>query len=379
MLVVLAVLARHACASTTGHSHDTAVNVNPSGSILEVGVAAARTDQRSEVMRREPSTKAVEPPAATVAAASLEAEGAASNGASEGLKTADMGLDSADAEAVAAATARLRPMRSGCGDGASLAEADAKADAKGNPGPVGEPARIPAYSPDWQAPSARLPLDLHKYHGPVGAVGSRGPQGFPGNRGPPGPPGFNGTLVQGPVGARGPKGVHGDKGPEGPQGPPGAKGPEGVPWDGLAQGEEIIRLGEDLLRKVDTVVEGHDEAMEMILTQLRNLELQVGLENQDEVFTEENIKKLLAAEQELKMDTNLYKGHLNDASKDLDSALDMESRTMEELYRAEQAENRYKGYPRSGMAPKSNAVTLLSTSWLTASLCLALGALGAAA
>jgi len=370
MLVVLAVLARHACASTAGPRLDTAVHVNPSGSILEVGAAAARTDQRSEVMRREPSAKAVDPPAATVVAASLEADGAVSNdsGASEGLQAADLG----DAAAVAAAAARLQPMRSGCGD-ASLAEADV-------PGPVGEPARIPAFSPDWQAPSARLPLDLRQYRGPPGSPGSRGPQGFPGPPGPPGPPGFNGTLVQGPVGVRGPKGVHGERGPPGPVGPPGAKGPEGVPWDGLAQGEEIIRLGEDLLRKVDTVVEGHDEAMEMILSQLRHLELQVGLENQDEVFTEENIKKILAAEQELKMDTNLYAGHLNDAARNLDNALDTEARTMEELYRAEQAENRYKGYPHNGIATgytgyKSGAIDLRGAGWLTAPLCLALAPL----
>ncbi|CAK0815980.1 unnamed protein product, partial [Prorocentrum cordatum] len=129
-----------------------------------------------------------------------------------------------------------------------------------------------------------------------------------------------------------------------------------------------IRL--DLLRKVDTVVEGHDEAMEMILSQLRHLELQVGLENQDEVFTEENIKKILAAEQELKMDTNLYAGHLNDAARNLDNALDTEARTMEELYRAEQAENRYKGYPHNGIATgytgyKSGAIDLRGAGWLT--------------
>merc|ERR1719401_407601 len=120
--------------------------------------------------------------------------------------------------------------------------------------------------------------------------------------------------------------------------------------------------------------------MEMILTQLRNLELQVGLENQDEVFTEENIRKLLAAEEELKMDTNLYEGHLKDASKDLDSALDNEARTMEELYRAEQAENRYKVYPTG---PKSGAAGPHRAGWLTASLGLALasvlGGFGAAA
>jgi len=99
--------------------------------------------------------------------------------------------------------------------------------------------------------------------------------------------------------------------------------------------------------------------MDVLLGQLKHMEAQVGLENQDSVFTRDSIQKILAAEKELEWDTQLYKGHLGQLSVQMSHALDNEAHVMEELYKAEKAENRYKAYPvgHPAPSPQKNAAT----------------------
>jgi len=148
------------------------------------------------------------------------------------------------------------------------------------PGPDGRLAAVPGYA-SWQTQGfVQMNLADHM----VGPPGERGIQGVPGDPGPigdMGPPGKNGTLHYGHQGPPGPPGEVGEPGFRGERGPHGPAGKRGPPNDGERHGQELILIAADLLRKVDAVMQTHDETATFLLIQMRLLEKQLGVDSQE--------------------------------------------------------------------------------------------------
>lgn len=183
-------------------------------------------------------------------------------------------------------------------------------------------------------------LDLqgqHLKHGP------------PGKSGPTGPPGHD---KKGPPGWPGEAGPHGETGPPGFQGPPGDEGIPGEPWDGSKQGEELVRLAEELLHKVDTITSSQDEASGLLIEQMKMLERQVGLDSSTLQLTEEELEAERRLAARIPWDSERLREQNNKAFQALNGKLQSQASVEMELARAQAAQQNYIG-TRSSQYPSS--------------------------
>jgi len=168
--------------------------------------------------------------------------------------------------------------------------------------------------------------------------GDRLKHGPPGTPGPPGPSGHD---KKGPTGWPGEVGPHGDTGPVGFQGEPGAKGLPGEPWDGSKQGEEFVRLAEELLHKVDTITSSQDEAAGLLIEQLKMLERQVGLDSSSLELTEEELEAERRLAARLPWDSERLQEQNDKAYQALNSKLQSQVSVEMEFARARAAQQNY--------------------------------------
>jgi len=126
-----------------------------------------------------------------------------------------------------------------------------------------------------------LPANLSSIVGPPGPPGHRGREGNAGPPGIPGPPGVDGNLSIGERGLTGLPGKHGNQGPKGERGAIGPPGPQGPTWDSDRQFKEMLSLTRDYIRRTDTVTQVHDEASTLMLNQMRAMEKQLVMFEED--------------------------------------------------------------------------------------------------
>lgn len=139
-------------------------------------------------------------------------------------------------------------------------------------GPHGGPAKQPT-------PQRLLPEGPHALTQVI--VGAPGMQGDPGPKGPRGPQGPDGRAVRGMPGPAGPVGPHGEDGPRGPRGKAGKQGPQGFAFDGRAQAESLIKIGEEMLRQVDNIREAHDSSSALVVDNIRRVEKYLKMDAED--------------------------------------------------------------------------------------------------
>lgn len=221
----------------------------------------------------------------------------------------------------------------------------------GSLGPPGPPAVLPWYPLSWKGPDTELPANLSSYVGPPGLPGAAGSQGRLGPPGPPGPPGQNGTFITGPPGPPGDLGPHGSTGPRGPQGEPGEKGQLGEAWDGKRQGEEMISLVEDLLRKVDTISQSQDEASSVLVEQIKMLENQIGMDSTDLHLTKEELEAERRLAARIPEEMQRLREQRLAAAEALEAKSQSQADVLQELQRAEVAERSYKDLARGVQEP----------------------------
>lgn len=223
----------------------------------------------------------------------------------------------------------------------SLAQTNREVGPAGPPGPPGLAAGLPDVAASQTGPVTVLPDDLSKYQGPPGFTGQNGTQGEQGPPGSIGPPGKDGIAMTGPPGSVGEVGSHGAPGTQGAHGPSGPVGEPGEDWDGVREGAEMLSLSKDLLRKVDTVAQSHDESSTLLLMQMRMLEKQIGLDEKDLLLSVEDYNRLKGLERNI---VNLT-GKLKESEEGTFSAVGKkelaESDALKETEHAERALKRY--------------------------------------
>lgn len=214
-------------------------------------------------------------------------------------------------------------------------------------GPPGPPATLPDIPGATKAGDTMLPQDLTKARGPPGPDGPAGAQGPPGLPGPPGLAGEDGHLVAGPPGPPGDIGPHGALGPQGAQGVVGEKGITGEDWDGRRQGDEMIALGQELIHKVDTLAQTHDESSSILLEQMKMLERQLGMEVKDLHITQDDLNAQQDLMARIARETQQLKGYRLQSTEAISRKENFEANALQELQHAEQAQMHYQNLPGS--------------------------------
>uniref|UniRef100_A0A7S2HQY8 Uncharacterized protein n=1 Tax=Alexandrium andersonii TaxID=327968 RepID=A0A7S2HQY8_9DINO len=154
-------------------------------------------------------------------------------------------------------------------------------------------------------------------------------------------PGEDGRLVPGPPGPPGDLGPHGPLGHRGPQGETGETGITGEDWDGKKQGDEMIMLGNEMLHKVDTLVQTHDESASILLEQMKMLERQLGMEVKDLHITQDDLNAQQDLMARIARETEMLKGYRLHATEAIGGKEMFEAGALQELQHAEQAQLRY--------------------------------------
>lgn len=203
-------------------------------------------------------------------------------------------------------------------------------------GPVSSATYMPPLGPP--GPPGGLPQA-----GVLQSLDLRGKRLIKGSPGAPGPPGTPGYDKKGPEGPPGEIGQHGPTGPDGPRGLPGDPGADGEPWDGSKNGDDFVSLAEDLLTKVKTVTSSQDEAVGLLIEQMKMLERQVGLDSSTLELTQKEIDAEIRLAKQIPWETLRLKQQ-NDADWQAVHDKEQSQANVEmELLRAHEAQQRYAG------------------------------------
>lgn len=181
-----------------------------------------------------------------------------------------------------------------------------------------------------------LEENISAYIGPPGKDGVSGNPGPRGLSGTSGTHGHAGMLLMGGQGAHGVRGHHGLPGNIGPRGHPGSPGKPGPAWDTKRQFEEMMTMLRDMIRRADTLTQTHDESSTLLLTQMRALEKQLGMDVQELEADEVSLNAVKHKEDLIKAEITEYDSRLTVAKTAARVKWEGEKHAMSEIQRLEE-------------------------------------------
>lgn len=163
-------------------------------------------------------------------------------------------------------------------------------------------------------------------------------------------------------------------GAAGPPGPPGTKGIPGPAWDAVRQGNEMIALAQDMLRKVDTVSQSSDEAAALLLDQMRMIEKQIGLDEKGLELTQAELGEITENARNMMRGLLQFNGTFKKAKRVINAKKNVQNMISQEIKKVQMAESRYMVKPESsksgahraaqgGLALLSSGIVLVMLSW----------------